>query len=168
MPAVAEYAKPKRHRQCNSLSEVAVLLKCNRRTLEGWSRDGLIRPSDKGKWSTKDIYSVFVEKEKEKTEPKEPKGTEYWKEKILMVQYEEKQLGLRKRKGELLEKSDVDRLNCEKIVVLKTALLSLGDQLEPDLMQCKRKGEMSRLIRKKVESLIQQFADQTEVSDSED
>lgn len=159
MPRNVRFETPKRHRYCRNLQEVATLLGMSRRTLQDWERDGIIQPTPAGKWSSKSILEIAESRNAlQASDEPDQNQIDYWKARNLEVVCARKEFELQKLRESLVERSEVDRLNGEKIRVLREALLPLGGDLEPALMKCKRKGEMSRIFRARIEEIIEEFA----------
>lgn len=106
------------------------IIDCTKPTVIEWERQGLPRNADKS-------YSLFdvvpwVMKHKEQAARKPSRASS-----ALERQREHKasllELDLLKRRGELLEASEVERQNVQKVLTCKQSLLNLPSKISPQL-----------------------------------
>lgn len=129
---VPEYTKPKRHKQCKSLADMAAHWGMAKRTLESWSQEGLIFPGPNGKWKSQDVARILKAKEADAEKTAKPESGEFSEEKIKW-QAKRAKLEYEKAAGLVIDRSEVKRREREISQVFKAALIGVGRALAPQL-----------------------------------
>jgi hypothetical protein len=96
-------------------------------------------------------------------DPRQPEltvesGKDFWDGQSKKYQAQLRELQLRQRKGELVERKEVEQLFVARIMAVKQGLLSLSRALPPQLVTCSHEREMAPLIDKAVRDLLEAFA----------
>jgi hypothetical protein len=119
-------------KQCASLKEMAEYWGMSKRTLDGWSADGLLHPGPNGKWKSQDVARILKAKEAEAEKAAKADPSEY-SEKKLKYQALRAKLEYETAAGLKIDKSEVERREVEICAVFKAALLGVGRSLAPRL-----------------------------------
>jgi phage terminase Nu1 subunit (DNA packaging protein) len=148
-----------------STEEISQILDVDISTIKRWISNGL--PCDRagrGKPCRLDATEVAAWMREKgltgklgrpKTETaKELEAARIRKENALADRYE---LDVAVRRGELLERVDVERMNVQKVAALRNALLSLPASLSPSLEGCSG-AEIQDELERAVLGLLEQFA----------
>jgi hypothetical protein len=90
--------------------------------------------------------------------PREDSGKDYWDKKSKEFQARQRELDYRRRLGELVERSDVEKLFVERIMAVKGGLLSLSRTLPPQLIHCRSEREMEEIIHRAVRALLEDYS----------
>jgi phage terminase Nu1 subunit (DNA packaging protein) len=83
---------------------------------------------------------------------------DYWDMRAKKAQAEQRELDLRQRRGELIERQEVEQLFISRIMAVKQGLLSLSRGLPPQLIHCKEEREMEGMIARVVRDLLESFS----------
>jgi len=75
------------------------------------------------------------------------------------IKREREELKLRQERGELIERTEVERMLAQRVTVLKRRLLALADQLPPQLEGLEPR-QMKAIIKQRVEDMILEYAGQ--------
>ena len=67
-------------------------------------------------------------------------------------------MDLRQRRGELVERQEVEQLFISRIMAVKQGLLNLPRGLPPQLIHCKEEREMEGIIARVVRELLESFS----------
>lgn len=120
--------------------------------IEEWrtAKDGIVKPSSSSSASRPG-----------NTDPEEEEtldGKDYWDKEGKKYQAKSRELEYRKRKGELVEKKEVESLFTNRIMAVRQGLLSLSRALPPQLTACKNEREMEPVIAKSIHDLLEAFS----------
>lgn len=85
-------------------------------------------------------------------------GKDFWDAQNKKFQAQRRELDLKKRRGELVERREVDQLFVARIMAVKQGLLILPRALPPQLATCSHEREMEPIIRRAVQDLLETFA----------
>jgi phage terminase Nu1 subunit (DNA packaging protein) len=83
---------------------------------------------------------------------------DYWDMRAKKAQAEQRELDLRQRRGELVERQEVEQLFISRIMAVKQGLLSLSRGLPPQLIRCKEEREMEGIIARTARDLLESFS----------
>ena len=82
----------------------------------------------------------------------------YWDKESKKYQAGLRELELKKRRGELIEWSEVEDLFVARIGAVKAGLIAFERSMVPDLIMCRAERDMAIIIRKAVRTLLDGFA----------
>jgi hypothetical protein len=96
-------------------------------------------------------------------DPRQPEltlesGKDFWDGQNKKFQAQRRELDLRQRRGELVERSEVEQLFVARIMAVKQGLLILSRALPPQLATCSHEREMEPIIYRAVHNLLEAFA----------
>jgi phage terminase Nu1 subunit (DNA packaging protein) len=83
---------------------------------------------------------------------------DYWDMRAKKAQAVKRELDLRQRQGELVEREEVEQLFIARIMAVKQGLLSLSRALPPQLIHLKEEREMEGVIARAVRDLLSSFS----------
>ena len=83
---------------------------------------------------------------------------DYWDMRAKKAQAEQREMDLRLRQGELVERKEVEQLFIARIMAVKQGLLSLSRGLPPQLIHCKEEREMEGIIARSARDLLSSFS----------
>ena len=83
---------------------------------------------------------------------------DYWDMRGKKAQAQKRELDLRQRRGELVERREVEQLFIARIMAVKQGLLNLSRGLPPQLRQCRDEREMEGIIARAVRDLLESFS----------
>lgn len=83
---------------------------------------------------------------------------DYWDMRAKKAQAEQREMDLRQRRGELVERQEVEQLFISRIMAVKQGLLNLPRGLPPQLIHCKEEREMEGIIARAVRDLLESFS----------
>ena len=85
-------------------------------------------------------------------------GKDFWDGQGKKYQAQLRELELRQRRGELVERKEVAQLFVARIMAVKQGLLILARALPPQLATCRHEREMEPIIARAVRDLLEAFA----------
>jgi hypothetical protein len=85
-------------------------------------------------------------------------GKDFWDGQNKKFQAQRRELELRHRRGELVERKEVEQLFVARIMAVKQGLLILARALPPQLAACSSEREMEPIIHRAVRNLLEAFA----------
>ncbi len=88
----------------------------------------------------------------------EEQGKDFWDKQGKKFQAQMRELELRQRRGELVERREVEAMFVDRIMAVKQGLLSLPRALPPQLEHCRDAREMEELIARSVHNLLELFS----------
>ena len=88
----------------------------------------------------------------------EEQGKDFWDKQGKKFQAQMRELELRQRRGELVERKEVEQLFVARIIACKAGLLSLSRALPPQLAICQSEREMEPIIARAVRDLLLVFS----------
>jgi len=83
---------------------------------------------------------------------------DYWDMRGKKAQAQERELNLRRKRGELVARAEVEQLFIARIMAVKQGLLNLSRGLPPQLIHCKEEREMEGIIARAVRDLLESFS----------
>jgi phage terminase Nu1 subunit (DNA packaging protein) len=83
---------------------------------------------------------------------------DYWDMRGKKAQAQQRELDLRKRRGELVERAEVEQLFIARIMAVKQGLLNLSRGLPPQLIHCKEEREMEVIVARAIRDLLESFS----------
>jgi phage terminase Nu1 subunit (DNA packaging protein) len=88
----------------------------------------------------------------------EQRGKIFQDERLKRFKADLAEMELRQRRGELVERAEVEQLFISRIMVVKQGLLSLPRGLPPQLAACREEREMEAVIARAVRQLLEAFS----------
>jgi phage terminase Nu1 subunit (DNA packaging protein) len=85
-------------------------------------------------------------------------GKEYEEIRLKRAQADKIEQELRVRRGELIERSEVEQLLVARIMAVKQGLQGLARALPPQLIHCQAEREMEAIIARSVRDLLEDYA----------
>lgn len=86
------------------------------------------------------------------------RGKDYEDARMKKARADLLELELRKRRGELIEKIEVEQLFVERILAVKQGLLAFARSLPPQLIHCASEREMEEVISREVRALLEAYS----------
>ncbi len=87
----------------------------------------------------------------------EQRGKSFQEERLTRLKADRAELDLGQRRGELVERAEVEQLFITRIMAVRQGLLSLSRALPPLLATCQNEREMEAIIAGKVRELQEEF-----------
>jgi hypothetical protein len=96
-------------------------------------------------------------------DPRQPEltlesGKDFWDGQNKKFQAQRRELDLRQRRGELVERIEVEKLFVARIMAVKQGLLILSRSMPPQLATCANEREMEPIIYRAVHNLLEAFS----------
>jgi hypothetical protein len=85
-------------------------------------------------------------------------GKEFWDKQGKKYQAQLRELELRQRRGELVERKEVEQLFVARIMAVKQGLLGLSRSLPPQMAHCLNEREMEGIINRALRHLLEVFS----------
>lgn len=83
---------------------------------------------------------------------------DYWDMRQKRAQARQRELDLRRKQGELVERSEVEALFIARIMAVKQGLLNFSRGLPPQLIHCREEREMEVIIARAIRELLESFS----------
>jgi hypothetical protein len=149
---------------------VAEVFGVTERTVRNWIKAGMPKLS-KRRFDRQQIQAWMDRKDGQVAtrpaglwgDPRQPElpvssGKDFWDGQNKMFQAQRRELELKQRRGELVERAEVEQLFVARIMAVKQGLLILARALPPQLATCSNEREMEPIIHRAVHNLLEDFA----------
>jgi phage terminase Nu1 subunit (DNA packaging protein) len=91
-------------------------------------------------------------------ELREQRGKDFQDERLKKAKADLAEMEVRQRRGELVERGEVEQLFVARIMAVKQALLTLSRGLPPQLIHCREEREMEVIIARTARELLETFS----------
>lgn len=86
------------------------------------------------------------------------RGKDYEETRLKKAQADKMELEVKVRRGQLIERREVERLFVERILAVKQGLLAFARSLPPQLIHCASEREMEEVIGREVRALLEAYS----------
>ena len=149
---------------------VAMHFGVSRRTVQRWVKDPSFPKLSGRRFDLVQIQTWWDQRDGQTSTPlargptpKQPEltvesGKDFWDGQGKKYQAQLRELELRQRRGELVERKEVEQLFVARIMAVKQGLLILAKALPPQLATCRTEREMEPIITRAIRALLEAFA----------
>jgi transcriptional regulator with XRE-family HTH domain len=145
-----------------TLAELAKVCGMSRRTIEGYTADGLLLPDPSGGYNTADLEQIILDKiEAKQAQEDAQEPASEWAE--LKLEYQARLAGLKyeRERGQLIDREEVIERETQIALLFKSELLSLPYTLAPQLYGLSVE-QMAERITDKVHEVLEKIVQENE------